>query len=86
MAGIISNLFSVNYENFVRIFRLCNTNYFIRLETYGNQTSRKTKTAMARECHGRFKKAENWMEAAKDRKTWRDLLRRRKPTKVCSAK
>jgi poly(3-hydroxyalkanoate) synthetase len=30
-----------------------------RLETYGNQTSRKTKTMMARRCHGRSKKAEN---------------------------
>jgi len=29
----------------------------IRLETYGNQTSRKTKTTMARGCHGRSKKA-----------------------------
>jgi hypothetical protein len=28
----------------------------IRLETYGKQTSRKTKTAMARGCHGNFKK------------------------------
>jgi hypothetical protein len=31
----------------------------IRLETYGNQTSRKTKTMMARGCHGRSKKAES---------------------------
>jgi hypothetical protein len=31
----------------------------IILETYGNQTSRKTKTVMARGCHGRFKKAES---------------------------
>jgi hypothetical protein len=30
-----------------------------RLETYGNQTSRKTKTTMARRCHGRSKKAES---------------------------
>jgi hypothetical protein len=29
------------------------------LETYGNQTSRKTKTTMARKCHGRSKKAES---------------------------
>jgi hypothetical protein len=28
----------------------------IRLVTYGNKTSRKTKTAMARGCYGRFKK------------------------------
>jgi hypothetical protein len=31
----------------------------IRLETCGNQTSRKTKTTMARRCHGRSKKAKN---------------------------
>jgi hypothetical protein len=31
----------------------------IRLETYGNQTSRKTKTTMVRGCHGRSKKAES---------------------------
>jgi len=31
----------------------------IRLETYGNQTSRKTKTTMARIYHGRYKKAES---------------------------
>jgi len=31
----------------------------IRLETYGKQTSRKTKTTMARKCHGRSKKAES---------------------------
>jgi len=31
----------------------------IRLETYGNQTSRKTKTTMARGCHGGSKKAES---------------------------
>jgi hypothetical protein len=30
-----------------------------RLETYGNQISRKTKTTMARRCHGRSKKAES---------------------------
>ena len=30
-----------------------------RLETYGNQTSRKTKTTMARRCHGTSKKAES---------------------------
>ena len=30
-----------------------------RLETYGNQTSRKTKTMMARRCHGRSKKVES---------------------------
>jgi hypothetical protein len=33
------------------------TNYeAIRLESYGNLTSRKTKTAMARGCYGRLKK------------------------------
>jgi hypothetical protein len=32
----------------------------IRLETYGNETSRKTKTTMARGCHGRFIKAGNY--------------------------
>jgi len=31
----------------------------ITLETYGNQTSRKTKTTMTRKCHGRSKKAES---------------------------
>jgi hypothetical protein len=31
----------------------------IGLETYGNQISRKTKTTMARGCHGRAKKAES---------------------------
>jgi hypothetical protein len=31
----------------------------IRLETYGNKTSRKTKTTMARGCHGRSKNAES---------------------------
>jgi hypothetical protein len=30
-----------------------------RLETYGNQTNRKTKITMARRCHGRSKKAES---------------------------
>jgi hypothetical protein len=36
------------------------TNYeAIRMETYENQTSRKTKTTMARRCHGRSKKAES---------------------------
>jgi len=60
----------------------------IRLETYGNQTSNQTKTAMAKRCHGRSKKlkVKNWKEVAKDRRTWRDLAVRRKPTKCCSAK
>jgi hypothetical protein len=31
----------------------------IRLKIYGNQSSRKTKTMMARGCHGRSKKAES---------------------------
>jgi hypothetical protein len=30
-----------------------------RLETYGNQTTRKTKTTIARGCNGRSKKAES---------------------------
>jgi len=29
----------------------------VRLETYGNETSRKTKTMMERGCHGRLKKS-----------------------------
>jgi hypothetical protein len=35
------------------------TRKLLRLETYGNQASRKTKTTMARRCHGRSKKAES---------------------------
>jgi hypothetical protein len=31
----------------------------IRLETYGNQTSMKNKTTMARKCHGKSKKVES---------------------------
>jgi hypothetical protein len=31
----------------------------IRLENYGNQTSREIKTTMTRRCHGRSKKAES---------------------------
>ena len=52
----------------------------IRLVTYGNYNIRKTKTMMARGCHGRFKKAEseNWKETAKDRRTWRDLAEKTK--------
>jgi hypothetical protein len=52
--------------------------------TYGNQTSRKTKTRMARKCHGRSKKklkVKNWKEAAKDRRTWRDLVEKAKTHK-----
>jgi hypothetical protein len=51
-----------------------------RLETYGNWTSKKTKTAMARGCYGRFKKAESrmWKETAKDIRTWRDLAEKAK--------
>ena len=30
-----------------------------RMENYGNKTSRKTKTMMARRCHGCSKKAES---------------------------
>ena len=54
------------------------------METYGNQTSRKTKTTMARRSHGRSKKklkVKNWKEAAKDRRTWRDLAERAKTHK-----
>jgi len=60
-----------------------------RLETYENQTSRKTKTTMVRRCHGRSKKAESQkLEGGSLRieelgETW---LGRRKPTKGCSAK
>ena len=52
----------------------------IRLEIYGNQTSRKTKTTMARRCHGRYKKlkVKNWKETAKDRRTWKDLAEKAK--------
>ena len=55
-----------------------------RLETYGNQSSRKTKTTMARRCHGRSKKklkAKNWKEAAKGRRTWRELAEKAKTHK-----
>jgi len=31
-------------------------------------------------------KVKNWKEAAKDRRTWRDLAEKQKPTKGCSAK
>jgi hypothetical protein len=31
-------------------------------------------------------KVKNWKETAKDRRTWRDLAEKRKPTKGCSAK
>ena len=61
----------------------------IRLETCGNQTSRKTKTTMARRCHGRSKKAESTKTGRRQLRieglgeTW---LRRRKPTKGCSVK
>jgi hypothetical protein len=50
----------------------------------GTRHSRKTKTAMARGCRGRFKKAENkknLKETAKDRKTWRDLAEKVKTHK-----
>ena len=53
----------------------------ISLETYGNQTSRKTKTTMARRCHGRSKKnlkVRKWKETAKDRRAWRDLTEKAK--------
>jgi len=55
-----------------------------RVETCGNQTSRKTKTTMAIKCHGRSKKklkVKNWKEAAKDRRTWRDLAEKVKTHK-----
>ena len=50
------------------------------MENYGNQTSRKTKTTMARKCHGRSKNLEvkNWKETAEDRRTWRDLAEKAK--------
>jgi hypothetical protein len=52
----------------------------IRLETYGKETSRKTKTAMARDVMEDLKKLniENWKEAVKDRRTWRDLAEKAK--------
>jgi hypothetical protein len=56
----------------------------IRLETYGNQTSRKTKTTMARGCHGRSikkLKVKNWKKTAKDRRTWRELAEKAKTHK-----
>jgi len=31
-------------------------------------------------------KVKNWKEAAKDRRSWRDLAEKAKPTKGCSAK
>ena len=57
----------------------------IRSETYGNQTSRKTKTTMARGCYGRSKKAESKKTGRRQLRieglgeTW---LRRRKPQRV----
>jgi hypothetical protein len=53
------------------------------LETYVNQTSRKTKTTRARGCRGRSKKlkVKNWKEAAKDRRTRRGLAEKAKPHK-----
>jgi hypothetical protein len=55
----------------------------VRLKTYGNQTSRKTKTTMARRCHEDLKKLKfkNWKEAAKDRRTWRDWAEKAKTHK-----
>jgi hypothetical protein len=59
------------------------------LETYGNQISRKTKITMARRCHGRYKKSRKLKIGRRQLRieelgeTW---LRRRKPTKGCSAK
>jgi hypothetical protein len=54
-----------------------------RLETYGNQISRKTKTTMARNVMEDLKKLKvrNWKEAAKDRRTWRDLVEKAKTHK-----
>ena len=50
------------------------------LETYGNLTSRKTETTMARGCYGTSKqlKVKNWKEIAKDRRTWTDLAKKAK--------
>jgi hypothetical protein len=56
----------------------------IGLETYGNQTNRKTKTAKARGCQGRSKKmlkVKNWKEAGKGRRTWRNLAEKSKTHK-----
>jgi len=58
-------------------------------KTCGNQTSRKTKTTMARRCHGRSKKAESQKLEGGRQLRIEELgefwLRRRKPTKGCSA-
>ena len=61
----------------------------VRLETYGKQTSRKTKTTMARGYHGRSKKAES-KNTERTQLSIEELgenwLRWRKPTKGCSAR
>jgi hypothetical protein len=53
------------------------------LETYGNQTSRKTKTTIARDVMEDLKKlkVKNWKEVAKDGRTWRDLAEKAKTHK-----
>jgi hypothetical protein len=53
------------------------------LETYGNETSRKTKTTMAKDVMGDLikLKVKNWKETAKDRRTWRDLAEKVKTHK-----
>jgi hypothetical protein len=42
---------------------------------------------MARGCHGRSKKlkVKNWKEKANDRRSWRDLAEKAKPSNGCSA-
>jgi len=56
-----------------------------RLETYGNQISRKTKTTMERRCNGRSEKKTGRRQLRIEElgETW---LRTRNPTKGCSAK
>ena len=53
------------------------------LETYGNQTSRKTKTKWQEDVMENLKKlrVKNWKEVAKDRRTWRDLAEKAKTHK-----
>jgi hypothetical protein len=56
----------------------------IRLETFGNQTSGKTKTTMARIYHRRYKKAESQKTGRRQlriRRTWRALAEKVKTHK-----
>jgi len=50
------------------------------INIFEKKTIGKTKTAMARGCHGRFKN-KNWKETAKDRRTGRDLAEKAKAHK-----